>query len=62
MFFIKSVFKILTNYEGVTKWYQSNPATVADCMFSAPSRGKDPEIAIQRGRCIPKWDECDTLN
>ena len=37
------------------KWYQSNPATMADCVFSTPSRGKDPETTIQRGRCIPKW-------
>ena len=36
------------------KWYQSNPATVANCVFSAPSRRKDPETTVQRGRCIPK--------
>ena len=40
---------------GCYKWYQSNPATVADCVFSAPSGGKDPEMTVQRGRCIPKW-------
>ena len=45
---------------GCYKWYQSNPATVADYVFSAPRARKHPQITVQRGRCIPNWGECDT--
>ena len=40
---------------GCYNWYLSNSANVADCVFSAPSGEKDPEITVQRERCIPKW-------
>ena len=39
----KKKYKPKPNHRSVTKWYQSNPATVADCVFSAPSGGKNPK-------------------
>ena len=47
---------------GCYKWYQTNPATMADLMFSASSGGQILKTKVQRGYWIPKWGECDTLN
>ena len=49
-----------SNGLGCYKWYHSNPATVADLVFSAPSGEKIPKLRCNEDVAFLTRGECDT--